>query len=113
MGQGLLDSVFGVGGRAEHPVAVGVQLGAVSGHELAVGLLVTSLRGRDEGVLGGGVVRHGCRRGLGCQKARSPAVGVVTTLRQPCGPSRGVSSTAAPSRLARSVARRTSPSSTG
>lgn len=49
---------------------------------------------------------------LGCQKAISPAAGAATTLRQPAGPSRGSSSTEAPSWRARSVTRVTSATST-
>jgi ketosteroid isomerase-like protein len=41
---------------------------------------------------------------LGCQSAMSPPAGVETTLRQPAGPSRGPSATAAPSSPARHVA---------
>jgi len=41
---------------------------------------------------------------FGSHKATSPATGLDTTLRQPDGPSRGSSSTSAPSRRARSVA---------
>jgi len=41
---------------------------------------------------------------LRCQNAISPAGCAATTLRQPAGPSRGSSSTEAPSRRARSVA---------
>ena len=41
---------------------------------------------------------------LGCQSATSPPAGVETTLRQPAGPSRGGSVTAAPSSSAWSVA---------
>lgn len=44
------------------------------------------------------------RQRLGCQSAISPPAGVETTLRQPAGPSRGPSATAAPSSPARHVA---------
>ena len=43
-----------------------------------------------------------------CQKATSPAPGVETTLRQPSGPSRGVSRTSPPRACARSVVSLTS-----
>ena len=46
---------------------------------------------------------HAAQR-FGCQSAISPAAGVATTLRQPAGPSRGSSSTAAPDARAPSVA---------
>ena len=46
----------------------------------------------------------GLAQRLRCQKAISPAAGAATTLRQPAGPSRGSSSTEAPSSRARSVA---------
>jgi hypothetical protein len=47
-----------------------------------------------------------------CQNAISPPVSVRITLRQPAGPSRGSSSTAAPRRRAESVVRRMSSTST-
>ena len=49
---------------------------------------------------------------LGCQKAISPPAGVATTLRQPAGPSRASSRTAAPRPRARSVAAAISATST-
>jgi cation diffusion facilitator CzcD-associated flavoprotein CzcO len=49
---------------------------------------------------------------FGRQNAISPADGAATTLRQPAGPSRGSSSTEAPSERARSVAESTSSTST-
>ena len=61
-------------------------------------------RRRDAGPVRVLQARRGDRRGeppaqrLGCQNASSPAVGALTTLRQPAGPSRGSSSTRAPSR---------------
>jgi hypothetical protein len=47
-----------------------------------------------------------------CQKAISPPAGVATTLRQPAGPSRGSSSTVAPSSAAWAVACSTRSTST-
>ena len=49
---------------------------------------------------------------LACQKAISPPAGVATTLRQPAGPSRASSRTAAPRSRARSVAAPISDTST-
>ena len=55
---------------------------------------------------------HSHRQRLGCQSAMSPPAGVETTLRQPAGPSRGPSATAAPRSVARQVASVISPTST-
>ena len=93
--QRLLQRVLGVLDRAEHPVAVGVQLGAVRRDEPLEGGLVAAARGVEQG--------H-----LGCHSAISPPSGTATTLRRPAGPSRGSSRTDAPSSPARSVTASTS-----
>ena len=79
--------------------------------EPAEGGLVTAPGGIEQLALGH-AASHPLRRALGCQKAISPPSGVATTLRQPAGPSRGASSTEAPSRPARSVTSSTRSTST-
>ena len=88
--QRLLQRVLRILRGAEHPVAVGAQLGPERLDAL--------------------VVAHA--PSFGCQNATSPPAPAVTTLRQPAGPSRGASSTDAPSTRARSVAAATSSTST-
>jgi hypothetical protein len=57
-------------------------------------------------------VRADCAHRFGCQRPSSAPSGVVTTLRQPTGPSRGSSRIVAPYRSAAPVARRISGTST-
>ena len=77
-------------------MAVGPRLGQARAHQPGGGVLV-AVMGRLKQIV---LIGHR----FGCHKATSPATGLDTTLRQPDGPSRGSSSTAAPSRRACSVA---------
>src|SRR5215207_679265 len=98
-------------GRAEHAVAMCAQLSPVWLDEPVIGALVARFSAVKELLL-----VHSLRslspRLLGCQSASSPLSGVVTTLRQPAGPSRGPSSTDAPSFRAQCVAASTRSTST-
>jgi hypothetical protein len=109
--QRLLQGIFGVGGRGEHAVAVGVQLAAVGSGESGEGVVVAPLggleqlalaRGQQRASRAGSAFRPGGHR-FGCQMASSPHCGAEMTLRHPAGPSRGASSTQAPSWRAWSV----------
>jgi hypothetical protein len=93
----VLERVLGVGGRAEHPVRVRVELAAKRGDEASEGVLVSPLGGREKVALA-----H--RHAFCCHNAISAPAGADTTLRHPAGPSHGSSETDAPSRRARSVA---------
>jgi hypothetical protein len=110
--QRVLERVLGVGHRAEHAVAVGVERAAVGLDELGEGALVAAARRLEQARLAHAASRAGGRRRFGCQNAISAAVAVATTLRHPAGPSRGSRTTAAPSARARSVAPAMSPTST-
>src|SRR5439155_4842746 len=109
--QRLLQRVLGVAVRAEHPVAVGLKLPPEGLDELTERIAIAGSRCPQQLPFARaprGAGRCCCRIGMsghrfGCQKAISPACAVETTLRQPAGPSRGSSSTLAPSRRARSV----------
>ena len=101
--QRFLERILRVGHRAEHPIAVSVELAPVGRDEALERRLVARLRGPE------------CVRvihGFGRHIPISPPTGVVTTLRQPVGPSRGSSSTLAPSLFALSVEAATSSTST-
>ena len=110
--QRLLERVLGVGHRAEHPVAVGVQGAAVGLNKPSEGVLVARAGRREELRLVHDASRTDGRGALGCQNAISPPTVVPTTLRHPTGPSRGSSRTDAPSSRARSVAAAISGTST-
>ncbi len=71
-----------------------------------------SRAGRTRGRCSRGCRWYRARQRFCCQNAISPPVSVRMTLRQPAGPSRGSSSTAAPRRRAASVVRRMSSTST-
>ncbi len=109
--QRVLHGVLGVVDGAEHAIAVGVEEAAVGFDEPGEGVLVAPAGGVEQLALRH-VAPHPLRRALGCQKAISPPSGVATTLRHPLGPSRGSSSTRAPSRPARSVTSSTRSTST-
>ena len=109
--QRVLHRVLGVVDRAEHAVAMGVEQSAMGLDEPRERVLVAGAGGVEQLALRHGAP-HPLRRALGCQNAISPPWGVATTLRQPVGPSRGSSSTQAPSRPARSVTSSTRSTST-
>src|SRR5215469_13154195 len=71
-------------------MAAGPRLAQVGAHQPGEGVLA-AVTGRVKQIV---LVGHR----FGSHKATSPATGLDTTLRQPDGPSRGSSSTAAPSR---------------
>ena len=104
-----MEGVLGVRDRAKHPVAVRVELNAVRRDELGEGVLFAGAGGCEQlalvrRVVGAGGSGSAVRRHrFGSQNATSPPSGLETTLRHPAGPSRGSSSTAAPSWRARSV----------
>jgi hypothetical protein len=60
--------ILGIGQRSEHPVAVGVQRGAMGLHQAAKGILIAPAGRPQQPALARNVLRIDGRRALGCQK---------------------------------------------
>src|ERR1700729_852880 len=84
---------------------MGVELAPMGADQAGEGVLVAVAGGVQQVLV---VHRHA----LGCHSATWPPHGAEMTLRHPAGPSRGPSSTHAPSRRARSVTSSISSTST-
>src|SRR5205085_12212927 len=99
--QGLVHGALGVLVRSQHPIAMRVQRAGVRFDQPAEPFLIPGLSCLDQ--LSVAYPVPGTRVLFACQSAISPHSLVASTLRHPAGPSRGSSSTTAPSSRPRSV----------